>query len=147
MKKVKLIGLLLCVVLACVGVFALTGCGGNGNGGSNAEQQVLTSLEGTSWQIEKVSIDGTEKTLADYAKESGFTGTLRMYCEFAKDTVVFHTERDGKDNTNTNKYTYENGSFTLLDATDKSGANIKGTVEGSTMKMTWDNNYYLLSKI
>ena len=41
MKKAKLIALLLCVVLACVGVFALTGCNGGGGTGSGAEQQVL----------------------------------------------------------------------------------------------------------
>ena len=89
MKKAKLIALLLCVVLACVGVFALTGCGGSGGG-------VPTTLEGTSWQIEKASIDGKEMSIEDYAKENGVSGTIRMYCEFAKDTVTFHTEIDGK---------------------------------------------------
>ena len=148
MKKAKLIALLLCVVLACVGVFALTGCGNGGGGtGSGAEQQVLSSLEGTSWQIEKVSIKGTEKTIEEYAKESGVSGTLRMYCEFAKDTVVFHTEVNGKDSTDTNHYTYENGSLTLLDAKAETGENVTGTVEGNTMKMVWGDNYYLLNKI
>ena len=143
MKKAKLIALLLCVVLACVGVFALTGCGGNGGGGGG----VPTTLEGTSWQIEKVSIDGNEKTLDEYRKENGVSGSLRMYCEFAKDTVVFHTELNGKDSTDTNKYTYENGSFTLLDAKGEDGNNVTGTVEGNTMKMVWGKNYYLLNKI
>ena len=147
MKKAKVIALLLCVVLTCVGVFALTGCNGGGGTGSGAEQQVLSSLEGTSWQIEKVSIKGTEKTIEEYAKESGVSGTLRMYCEFAKDTVVFHTEVDGKDSKDTNHYTYENGSFELLDAKGEDGKNVTGTVEGNTMKMVWGDNYYLLKKI
>ena len=142
MKKAKVIALLLCVVLTCVGVFALTGCGG-GNGGGGAP----ASLEGTSWQIEKVSIKGTEKTLDEYRKENGVSGEFRMYCEFAKDTVVFHTVLDGKDSTDTNHYTYENGSFTLLDATGEDGKNVTGTVEGNTMKMVWGDNYYLLNKI
>ena len=70
-----------------------------------------------------------------------------MYCEFAKDTVVFHTELNGNDSTDTNKYPYENGSLTLLDAKGEDGENVTGTVEGNTMKMVWGKNYYILSKI
>ena len=107
MKKTKITGLILCALLACGSLTALTGCGGNDGSASGTEPSsvssavtesavseiissqepviTLTSLAGTGWTVKDVTVDGKTMTYADYCSQNGLNDQ-RSTIEFISDT-------------------------------------------------------------
>ena len=137
MKKVKLIALLLCVVLVCAGVFALTGCGGNGSGGeSTAAVAKPASLVGTRWNLDRIILNGEEKTAEEYiASDSKYQSGDQFVMEVKDEMNLYlQTYRDGKIFEEQQVlYTYKDGEMQV------SSPNSSCKVEGDTITMLWND--------
>ena len=136
MKKAKIIALLLCAVLACVGVFALSGCGGNGGGDTSAADAKPSTLVGTRWNLYRMVMKGEEKTVEEYiASDAKYQEGDQFILEVKDDMNLYmRTYRDGKlFEEQQVLYTYKNGEMQV------SSPNSSCKVEGDTLTMLWNN--------
>ena len=127
MKKAKLIALLLCVVLACVGVFALTGCG---SGGSSENSSTASASE---TKTESVSLDSLivgekEMTLSEYMEEVRINN-LTIILSFSEKTVGVGKQIEGNLSTKKTAYTFKDGKGEIPEL------NMQFTLEGDSLKL------------
>ena len=137
MKKAKLIALLLCVVLACVGVFALTGCGSGGSSENSStasasetktESVSLDSLNGTAWKLDSVIVGEKEMTLSEYMEEVRINN-LTIILSFSEKTVGVGKQIEGNLSTKKTAYTFKDGKGEIPEL------NMQFTLEGDSLKL------------
>lgn len=125
-KKLKIVGVLFCLVLACVTIFAMAGCS--------------SEMDNTAWQVESAVVAGKKMTADEFIKtrhqKNIPDGSIMIMYFDRKSKMYFITyDQEGKQiGYDEGSYKYDNGQLML------SIPNSTSTIDGDTLTVTWKDN-------